>query len=401
MEALEATPWPSHVADPDPIDDDVQEPVYGPELPVGEDALHHLLKEAPNIMQHLKGMRDVLAHQNMRAMEPVDPNAFRPLPRKRGALIVAEVEAALRDLDADEAEDEGPELDASILQGLVDQEAETRHALEAYAGRAAVVEGEMERFKSEFQVGDSDFVTQWDVNVSAAGDHVEDEFGLNTARSRDADGLELGAGAPAGEDASEVDAVVSEAADEFGHNPRDSSSAVVVGDEGDGEGEPDVLADEFAWHRPASPARSVSTVDDTAPSDAHGQRAHYPSEQSAVATSAAEDLDRKCEGFARSPGKSAATDTTSVHDTAARHPREAREQSSGAPSPTARAAKSSLGEASGEGSDESIDEDAGEDSGGDSGEDSEADGTDSDDNSHDEYAFASVDIMAPSSPVPS
>lgn len=153
LTAMEKVPWPSDVEQGnDPSDE--PPPVFGPDLPTGDAAVLKLLGEdlAGLMEAKLSRTRDAMddAIYAMRAAEPIDPNASRPSPNSRAAIIASQVDAELATRPRPPP-DEGAKLrKAKVLSALVREEAEARAKLRGLADDAARVQAEMALFKSEF-----------------------------------------------------------------------------------------------------------------------------------------------------------------------------------------------------------------------------------------------------------
>lgn len=169
-EAFEAAPWPSAIVDEEDPNDDEPEPVpFGPDLPAGEQAVAHLLGADTFAVatQRMETVRNEM--KGMRVAEPIDPNASRPSPSKRAALIVRQMEAdgapAAEERSRRTVVDE--QMREALLRELVEQEADARGALEEFKDRAAYVESEMERVRAELALGGySHYLTQWHVDTA-------------------------------------------------------------------------------------------------------------------------------------------------------------------------------------------------------------------------------------------
>lgn len=158
-------PWPSDVErENEPNDEDLTDERYGPELPTGDDAIEQLLRVDPakKVVKQLVAVRSTI--RAMRAAEPVDPNMARLSPQKRGAAIVAAVEAELESTTPLEL---AMPRAVDLMAELVEQEAAGRAKLDSYTVQAAEVESELERFKSEFVWSSSNpYVTQMEAALT-------------------------------------------------------------------------------------------------------------------------------------------------------------------------------------------------------------------------------------------
>lgn len=157
VRSIQSEPWPSEVISGDDylFDEEVL-PVFGPDPPVGDAAVRHLLGGDLYTPAKARMERAREVARSIRAQEPADPNAARVSPTRRAANIVQQVD---RDLATARGARRGrtsrPHLDPhvreTIIRDLLEQEATGRGALEELKERTESVTADMHRLHADLE----------------------------------------------------------------------------------------------------------------------------------------------------------------------------------------------------------------------------------------------------------